>query len=82
MHVNQLHLLAGGKENSSIDANCRWQPGGLTPPTEALGPVPPRNVPAIEMEIQKGELQGEAMSHPTAQFSLSVHVITVTFCPH
>ena len=37
MHVNQVQLLAGGKENSSIDANCSWQPGGLTPPTKAVG---------------------------------------------
>lgn len=51
MHVNQMHLLTGGKENSSIDANCSWQPGGLTPPTKALCPVPPRSAPVIEVEI-------------------------------
>lgn len=70
MHVNQVHLHAGGKENSSIDANCSWQPGGLTPSTKALGPVPPRSAPVIEMEIQEGLLQGEEMSHLTASQSV------------
>lgn len=70
MHVNQVQLLTGGKENSSIDANCSWQPGGLTPPTKTLGLVPPRIAPVIEMEIQEGVLQGEEMSHLTASQSV------------
>lgn len=40
----------------ATDANCSWQPGGLTPPTKTLGPVPPRSMPVIEMEIQEGVL--------------------------
>lgn len=70
MHENQVHLLAGGNDNSSIDANCSWQRGDLTPPTKALGPVPPRSAPVIEMEIQEGVLQGEEMSHLTASQSV------------
>lgn len=54
----------------AADANCSWQPGGLTPPTKTLCLVPPRNMPVIEMEIQEGVLKGEEMSHLTSSQSL------------
>lgn len=54
----------------AADANRGWQQGGLTPPTKALGPVPPRSMPVIEMEIQEGVLRGEEMSHLTASQSV------------
>lgn len=45
----------------AADANCSWQPGGLTPPTKSLCPVPPRSMLVIEMEIQEVVLKGEEM---------------------
>lgn len=70
-HVNPVHLLAGGEENRSLDANCSWQAGDLTPPTKAQGPLPLRSAPVIEMEILEGVLEGEEVSHLTASQSVS-----------
>lgn len=82
MHVNQVHFLTGGRENISIDANCSWQPVGLTPPTKALGPVPPRSAPVIEMEIHGECFRGEEISHLTASLSVCLFTLPLLWYYH
>lgn len=97
VHPNSAQLLAGVKEKSSrrstmlrrqavlLDPNHCWQRGGLTPPSQASGRVPPRRLLVIEMEIQEVMLQREEVSRSPCQ-SVCLFIlrcfITVTFCSH
>lgn len=80
------------KENSSrrntmqrhqtalLDANHCWQWGGLTPPTQAPGRVPPRRLPVIEMEISGSNASEKGNVSLSLPVSLSVHPAVLYYC--